>query len=35
MTFRKFADSGVAEDWACPECGATKADFTAVACALS
>ena len=22
-------------DWSCPECGATKADFTVEACALS
>jgi rubredoxin len=37
-------DSGIAPgtrwedlpaDWACPECGATKSDFTAVECALS
>ena len=25
----------VPDDWVCPECGATKADFQVVACALS
>jgi len=37
-------DSGIAPgtrwedipaDWSCPECGATKADFTAAVCELS
>ena len=44
FTCQVCADSGIAPgtrwedipaDWACPQCGATKADFTVVACALS
>ena len=25
----------IPEDWSCPECGATKADFSPAECALS
>lgn len=37
MTLRKFGCQ-ICEhiaDWACPECGATKADFQVMACASS